>query len=216
MAIATKRSTLAQLQQQAETCETVKQIIDIAATAEALAVTALGAAIESYEAGTLSLSEESANVVKAARYAEQKHYEFLTGAGASALTLTFTVPDTAIVTDLETFLATVIGLEEAFIAAYMAAAQIFAIRGEIDLVQYAIQTLAVEAEHRAHARFYAIGAGFIEGVPNNVAFETALFTSVGEAAGALTQLGWIGGSGPEITYPGPTPIVDPGVDFVTP
>jgi hypothetical protein len=217
--MATTRATHSagtRLQSQLAACETVKEIIDIAATAEALAVTALGAAVDSAQRGELALSAEQVQVVKAARFAEQKHYEFLTGAGATALTLTFTVPDTAIITDVATFLTTVIGLEEAFIGAYMAAAQIFAVRGEIALVQYALQTIAVEAEHRAHARFYAIGAGLLSGVPNDVAYEKPLFTSLGQAAGALQQLGWIGGSGPAISYPGPSPIDNPGVGYLQP
>ena len=61
-----------------------------------------------------------------------------------------------ILTDTATFLTTLIALEEAFIAAYMAAAQIFSSLGQHDLVQLAIQIGATEAEHRAHARFYAI------------------------------------------------------------
>jgi hypothetical protein len=217
MAIAgTNRSTRAALAAAMEGCESVKQIIDIAATAEALAVTALGAAIESAQAGTLALNAEQIDVLQAARVAEQAHYEYLTAAGAEALTLTFTVPDPKLVTDVPTFLTTLIGLEEAFIAAYMAAAQEFAIMGESDLVQVAMQVAAVEADHRAHARFYAIGAGLIDGVPNNVAFESAMFGSVGEAAAALQQLGFIGGDGPEITYPGPGEIVNPGVTNLQP
>lgn len=210
------RSTTRRLQQEANSCETVKEIVDIAATAEALAVAALGAALASAEAGDLNLNTEQIAVVQAARYAEQKHYEFLVEAGAEPLTTTFTLPDTAIITNVPTFLMTVIGLEEAFIAAYMAAAQVFAIRKQPSLVEYAVSTGAVEAEHRAHARFYAVEAGLIEGVPNDVAYEKALFTSVGAAAAALQSLGWIGGTGPEFNYPGPLPIVNPGVVNDTP
>jgi hypothetical protein len=216
MAIGGKNQSLvAALQDSAMECESVKQIIDIAATAEALAVTALGGAIDAAMAGQLALDDEQIQVLQAARFAEQAHYDFLVAAGAEALTLTFTLPDPAIVSDVPTFLTTVIGLEEAFIAAYMAAAQEFAIRGEHDLVKYAMQTAAVEGDHRAHARFYAISAGVLSGVPNNVAFETALFTNMGEAAAALQALGWIGGSGPELVYPGPGEIVDPGMLYTT-
>ncbi len=126
------------------------------------------------------------------------------------------MPDPKIVTDVPTFLRTLITLEEAFIAAYLAAAQEFAILGEARLAQVALQIGAVEAEHRAGVRFYAIQAGVLSGTPNDVAFEKALFTSVGQAAAALQQLGFIGGSGDQITYPGPGTIDFTGVTQLTP
>lgn len=184
-------------------CETVQDIINIAATAEAFAVTALGGVLGNAANGQISLNTEQQQVIRAAQAEEELHYRYLTGAGAKPLTLTFTVPDTKIVTDPATFFTTVVSLEEAFIAAYLAAAQEFAILGQTSLVQVAMQIGAVEAEHRAHFRFYEIGTGAASGVPNNLAFEKAMFTSAGAAADALKQLGFIGGSGPQITYPGP-------------
>ncbi len=204
------------LAQAAAQCETVQQIIDIAATAEALAVTAIGGAIQSALDGQLALNDEQIQFLKATRASEQAHYEVLVGAGAKPLTLTFTIPDPRIVTDTGVLLTTAINLEEAFIAAYLAAAQEFAILGQLDLVKLALQIGGVEAEHRAHLRFYAITAGVLSGVPNNVAFENALFTSVGAAAETLIQLGFIGGDGPEITYPGPGEINDSGVTQLRP
>ena len=197
-------------------CETVQQIIDIAATAEAFAVTALGGAIDNAMNGLLALNEEQIQTLQAARAAEQVHYEYLVAAGAVPLTLTFTIPDPAIVTDVPTFLTTLIALEEAFIAAYLAAAQEFAILGRADLARVALQIGAIEAEHRVGARFYAVQAGIITGTPNDVAFEKALFSSVGEAAAALQALGFIGGDGPEITYPGPGEIDYTGVTYLEP
>lgn len=200
----------------ASSCETIPEIINIAATAEALAVAALGGALQSAAGGTLALNAEQIQFVTAARAEEQAHYDVLIGAGAKPLTTTFTLPDPNILTNPATFLNTVIGLEEAFIAAYMAAAQEFSILGKSDLVQLAIQIGCVEAEHRAHARFYAIDAGVISGVPNNLAFAKAMFTSVGAAAAALTQLGWIGGSGTQFSYPGEPAIDNSGVTQLKP
>ncbi len=204
------------LQQVAATCESVQDIINIAATAEAFAVTALGGALENAAMGKLALNAEHVQALTAARAEEQAHYQFLTGAGAKPLTTTFTVPDPKIVTDVPTFLKTLIMLEEAFIAAYLAAAQEFAILGEARLAQVALQIGAVEAEHRAGVRFFAIQAGVLSGTPNDVAFEKALFTSVGQAAAALQQLGFIGGSGEQITYPGPGVIDFTGVTQLQP
>jgi hypothetical protein len=88
--------------------------------------------------------------------------------------------------------------------------------GEAELVEYAVQSVAVEGEHRAHARFYAWDAGIIEETPNNVAFAAAMFKSLGEAAQALIDLGWIGGEGAKLTYPGPGEIDTMGVAQLTP
>jgi len=209
-------SETAAIRRQAGACESVQEIIDIAVTAEAFAVTALGGAIENALAGDLDLTEEAIQALVAARAAEQAHYEFLVESGAEPLTTTFTIPDPAIVTDIATFYPTLISLEEAFIAAYTAAAQEFVILGEAELAQLALQIGAVEAEHRVGVRFYAIEAGILSGTPNDVAFEKALFSSVGEAATALMDLGFIGGSGTEITYPGPGEIDYTGVTNLQP
>lgn len=209
-------SDIAALRQQAAACETVQEIINIAATAEAFAVTALGGALASAEEGNLALTEDAVGTLTAARAAEQAHYDFLIESGAEPLTLTFTIPDEAILTDVSRFLTTLVSLEEIFIAAYIAAAQVFAIRGESRLAQIALQIGAVEAEHRAGARFFAIEAGILSGTPNDVAFEQALFASVGEAATTLEELGIIGGSGTEVTYPGPGEIDFSGVGYQRP
>ena len=137
------------------------------------------------------------------------------GAGAKPSTLTFTIPDPKIVTDVPTFLKTLVTPEEAFSAAYIVAAQEFAILGQAKYAQVALQIGGVEAEHRAGVRFYAIQAGALTGTPNDVAFEKALFASVGEAA-ALQKLGFIGGTGTQITYPGPGAIDATGVIERTP
>jgi len=197
-------------------CESVQEIISILATAEAFAVTALGGALRNAARGTLALNAEHQQALRAARAEEQAHYAFLTGAGATPLTTTFTVPDPAIMTNVPAFLTTLITLEEAFIAAYLAAAQEFGVRGEPAWAQHALAIAAVEAEHRVIVRFFAIEAGVLTGLPNDVAFWKATFTSVGQAAVALLTLGFIGGKGPRITYPGPGAIDTSGVKTLMP
>lgn len=204
------------MRQVAGTCESAQDIINIAVTAEAFAVTALGVALDNAAKGTLALDAEQQQTLKAARAAEQAHYDYLIRGGAVPITTTFTVPDPAIFTDVPTFLRTLVGLEETFIAAYIAAAQEFAILGEVELTQVALQIGAVEAEHRAGARYYAIVAGVLTGTPNDVAFEKALYSTVGEAAAALQSLGVIGGSGSQVTFPGPGSIDTTGVTQLTP
>lgn len=200
----------------AQSVESVQEIINIAVTAEALAVTALGGALASAASGQLALNAEHVRTLQAARAEEQSHYAYLAAAGAVPLTTTFTIPDPKIVTDVPTFLTTLAMLEEVFIAAYLVAAQEFAILGQTRLAQVALQIGAVEAEHRAGVRFFAIQQGILTGTPNDVAFEKSLFTTVGEAAGALQSLGLIGGTGTQISYPGPGMIHYTGVMQVTP
>jgi hypothetical protein len=201
----------AALRDAAANCESASDIMNVLATAEALAVSMLGAALESAEKGELAMSQEQVLTFTAARAEEQAHYEALTQADAVAATLSFTVPDPMILTDMEVFLPAVVGLEEVVVAAYLAAAQEFAALDQPKLVQRALAIAAVEAEHRVAVRFFATGAGVLKGLPNDIAFEKALFTSVGGAADALQQLGWIGGNGDEITYPGPGKIDTTGV-----
>src|SRR6185437_714883 len=68
--------------------ESIQDIINIAATAEALAVTLTGAVLAGaakYDGGK-GLSPLLITVIKAIQAEEQDHYTFLTGAGAKPLT----------------------------------------------------------------------------------------------------------------------------------
>ena len=197
-------------------CESVQEIMNIAATGEAFAVTFLGQALASAESGDLPLNAELAGTLTAARAAEQAHYDVLTEAGAEATTLEFTFPDSDVFTNVGLFLETVVRLEEASIAAYLAAAQEFSILGEPTMAQLALQIGAVEAEHRVGARYFAIQAGELTGTPNDVAFEKALFTRVGEVATLLEELGFIGGDGETVSFPGPGEINTTGVTNLEP
>jgi ferritin-like protein len=180
--------------------ESVRDITNIIATAEAMAVTLLGAAIQGAAGytnadGSKGIAAPFVTVLKAAQSAEQAHYLYLTHAGAKPLTLTFNIPDPKIATDTVTLFKTLEALETAFIATYVAAAREFAAMKNTALVRVALQTGGVEAEHRALARL-ALG----EAVPHNVAFEKAEFKDVGEAAAALKKLGFIGGTGTPLNY----------------
>jgi len=124
-------------------------------------------------------------------------------AGAKPLTTTFTVPSSKILTDQVTFFSTIEVAESIFVGAYMAAVREFAELGQPTLAKYAYQIGAVEAEHRVLARTALVLEGIAGDVPpNNKAFETDYFLYVRDAATVLTQLGFIGGSGTAVTYPG--------------
>lgn len=197
----------------AQGSETVADIINVAATAEAMAVTLLGAALNGaaqYDGGK-GLPAPIVSVLKAAQSSEQAHYAFLTGAGAKPVTLTFNIPDPAIATSSTTLYQTIEKLESAFIAAYMAATKEFAAMRQSQLVKVALQIGAVEAEHRALAR-----AAQGDALPHNLAFEVGMFNAVGDAAAALKQLGFIGGTGTAVTYPGPFAVDNTGMTELTP
>ncbi|MGH2458079.1 MAG: ferritin-like domain-containing protein [Chloroflexota bacterium] len=198
----------------AQQSESVSDIINIASTAEAMAVTLLGAAIagaSGYDGGK-GLAAPLVTILKAAQAAEQAHYNFLTGAGAKPLTLTFNIPDPKIATDSKTLFSTIEALETAFISAYEAAALEFAQMRSPGLVKVAVQIGGTEAEHRALAR---LAQG--DPLPHNVAFEATQFSTVGDAAAALEKLGFIGGSGTPVKYQDFTGKVDfSGVMNLTP
>jgi len=196
-------------------CGSAQQIVKVAVTAEALAVTALGEALQSAASGALALDADQQQSVRASRAEEQAHYAFFIGAGAKPSTKTFTLPN-KFVTHVPTFLTTLITLEEVFIATYIAAAQEFAILGSSDLAELALAIGSIESAHRVHARLFAIDAGVITGVPNNIGFQQAKFDSAGKAVSALRALGFLGGGGQRITYPGPGAIDTTGINHLNP
>ena len=209
---------LAPLRALAASSESVGSIISIFATAEALAVTLTGAAIDGagkYDAGK-GLSPMIVTWVKAIQAQEQAHYQYLTEAGAKPLTLTFTVPQNLanITTDSKALFNFLVSAETIFVGAYVAAGGEFANLGRPALAQVACQLAGVESEHRTLAN-YARGAL----PPNNLGFEKAPFHTVGEAAAEIKSLGLLGTPNPAATlhYADFASHVDPtGVSGLTP
>jgi hypothetical protein len=191
-------SQLGTLSALAQSNETVADIINIASTAEALAVSLTGAVIAGaakYDGGK-GLSAMLVTWVKAIQAEEQAHYQYLTAAGAKPLTTTFTVPQNlaGITTDSKMLLNFVVAAEEIFIGAYIAAAQEFTDLKQPALAKVALQIAGVEAEHRVLASY---GAG--ANPPNNMGFEKAPYDSVGAAAAAVKSLGLLGTANPAAT-----------------
>lgn len=197
----------------AQSDETIQQIIDVAVTAEAMAVTLIGGAVDSAMMGGYNQEIPGivVDILQAARAEEQFHYEYLVEAGAVPLTTTFTIPDTALLSDYTTLFSTVVALDTAFVGAYMAAARRFAELGQPELVKVAYQIAGVEAEHRVLAN-YALGTR----PANDFAFYPSMFNHVSEAAQALIDLGFIGGTGPQVMYPGPGTIDGSDVTVTSP
>ena len=182
--------------------ESVQTIINTAITAEHLAVTLLTGALASAPLN-LSSNQLLFSTVQAALAEEQYHADFLAANGATPLTDVFTVPDPAILTNVNTFLRTVEAAETLFIGAYMAAVREFTVLNQPQLAKYAYQIGGVEAEHRAMARAGLALTGDSSGVPpNNKAFESNVVSTVGDAGQQLVSLGFINGSGTKVAYPG--------------
>src|SRR6185312_5698836 len=100
-----------------------------------------------------------------------------------------------IASDTTTLFQTIEALETAFMSAYIAAADEFSSMNKVPLVKVALQIGSVEGEHRALARL-ALG----DSLPHNVAFEPSQFATVADAANALKQLGFIGGTGTALNF----------------
>lgn len=179
--------------------ENTKMIVDIAATAEALAVTAFYNVHLQVNAGKFDVKgiaipvNTLVSVVRAILREEQDHYAFLIGAGAKPLLTSFTFPP-AILTNAVAALNFVVQAESIFVAAYMAANREFAHHGLDQLAQYTYQIGGTEAEHRTVAR-----AALGKMPANNKSFESNLYMSVQDAANELTKLGLLK---PGVAYPG--------------
>ncbi len=181
----------------------LQQIANIAATAEELAVTMFGVAIDSAQQGNYDkpISEELRNILVAAQSAEYYHLEFLRESGAKPLTDTFTLPDSEFLTSYDKLFSTLVTLEGAFVSAYIVAARAFAELKQPELVKTSLSVAAVEGEHRVLAN-YALGTR----PANDLAFAPKTYTSFQEAAATFLTLGYINGDGREVTYPGPVEI----------
>ncbi len=213
MGIALTASQSRLIRSLAQESEDLQTIINIAATAESLAVTLFGGAIDSAKNGGYDkeIPEPVIGILEAARAAEYFHLAYLLDAGAQPLTQTFVVSDEALLTRYDTLFSTAVKLESAFIAAYIAAARQFTALNQPELVKIALAVAEVEGEHRVLAN-YALGSR----PANDIGFAAATFGTVGEAAQALMDLGFIGGTGMQVSYPGPGEIAKDAVRVHTP
>ncbi|MBI1255884.1 MAG: twin-arginine translocation signal domain-containing protein [Chloroflexi bacterium] len=156
----------------------LQTVINLAATAELFASTHYLAAINSAASGDLALDKDQVDYLKTAFLAERDHYDLLVSLGAVPVVTQFYVPD-GLFTDVAMFSNITEVAEEAFVAAYLAAARIFTELGQPAFAVTAAQISAVEAEHRALVR--QIG----KRLANNVSYEKAKFNNVSDAVPVL-------------------------------
>ena len=159
-------------------------ILNLAATAEALAVTFYYSGIT---AGKFDLDADDVAYLKLAMDAEKYHYDFLTSAGGAPLTKQFYVPEN-VLTDVNVFVQTGLAAETAFVAAYLAATRRFAEAGQGKLAATTAQHACAEAVHLALVRDIAGLA------PNDLALPAAIYYNVSDAVPTLAPF-LKGGSG---------------------
>jgi len=161
------------------------QILSIAATAEQLAVTFYSHGIAN--ASVLGISGSNLAYLKAAVIEEQIHRDFEVANGGKPITGTFSFPFAGeTFQNLNKFVATLEQLEDAFIAAYLAAVKEFALMGVPTLAVIAAEIGNIESEHRA------LGRDIGNLVPaDNHAFAPALIESVGDAVDVLASEGYL-------------------------
>lgn len=181
-----------------------QQILNAAATAEALAVTMyyniINVTGSIYQTGPLAGADSDDRAYLVAGYEEEfNHYNFLVNSGAKAAATTFYFPTNMFV-DPQTTINTLVTLEDAFVAAYLIGVRDFS---SVALKVIAAQIMGVEAEHRTLARVIAndlslptaTGLAGAESVappnaaPNNVAYERTFSSALPDISHVVTALG---------------------------
>jgi hypothetical protein len=182
---------------------TDQQILNAAATAEALATTMyyniVNVSGSIYKVGLAGNAPDQAYMV--AGYEEElNHYNFLVNAGAKPLATTFYFPTNMFV-DPQTTVNTLVTLEDAFIAAYLIGVRDFS---STALKVIAAQIMGIEAEHRVLARVVTNDLGLtsvtgLSGVAeavnapgataNNLAYERTFSTALPDISHVVTALG---------------------------
>lgn len=160
-------------------------ILDVAATAEAFAVTFLKEVI-SRTPGTFA--DQFVDVLKAANESEYHHYLALRKLGGKPRTTRFWIPENLFGPQLLELFTALEVAEALFVNLYLIATTAFAQVGNAALTRYAVEISAVEAEHLVLARYAASQMpphNIVYGAPNDIAF-----TSYGstDAEDILAQL----------------------------
>ena len=200
--------------------ESVQHIVDLALTAERLAITAYHTALASraivadrrMAGGACNINAVAADgnvgnvaYLQAALSQEQQHARLLTSAGARSPYHAFYFPANTFkalghTRAPGTFLWVVDHLETTFIGTYMAAIRRFGALERIDLAVLAARILGVECEHRA---LYRVVAG--DTPANNLTLEVNSFGAIGEVVRVLqpylTGKGFPSGATRAITLP---------------
>ena len=174
--------------------DSVALILNLAATAETLAVTHYHAALTS---GGLDLTDMEKMILRAALSSELQHLEFLNAAGGKAVTEQFYVRENAY-SDRSVFVQQTDDAEVVFVGAWLAATRRFAELGNPRLAATAAQVASVEQSHKALVRLFTPGL-----LPNNVSLAQPILYNVSDAVPMVAPFlnGGAGMVGPA-KYPG--------------
>ncbi|MDQ3779015.1 MAG: hypothetical protein M3354_00500 [Chloroflexota bacterium] len=196
----------------AQESDEIQDILDITATTERFGVTFLGEGLRANKAGEFDTPwpDPVVAVVEAARAQEQFHLDAFESLGGKPRVETFTVPPEALTT-FNLFFSAIVDQESRETASQLAAMTAFTEMGRPDLAKVSFQYAAEEAEHRLLAN-YTLGVR----PALDRAFADNLFVTIDDFYASLEEIGLIGGSGTEITYPGPGDIDDTGVTETEP
>jgi len=167
-------------------------ILNLASTAEALAVTAFHSIItlSSFYGGLKPVYQ---NYLKSALRQEQEHFDFLVANGAKPLANKFFFPN-GILDSLPLYVYVTDVLEGVFIAAYMASIRRFAELGRPDLAWTSASVMGIEAEHKAINRTMGIdvgnsAAGVTNGIANSPTREPVEPATIYQVSQAVPVLG---------------------------
>lgn len=152
--------------------DTPQTMLNIAATAETLAVTHYHAALTT---GGLNLSAQERMILQAALSSELQHLEFINASGGTALTEQFFVRAN-VYTNRAIFIQQTDDAEVVFVGAWLAATRRFAELGNPRLAATAAQVACVEQSHKALIRGFAPDL-----IPNNVSLGQPILYNVSDA-----------------------------------
>jgi len=166
-------------------------ILNLASTAEALAVTAFHSIITgSTFYGRLAPHYQ--NYLKSALSQEQAHFDFLVASGAKPLANKFFFPN-GILENLGLYVFVTDVLEGVFIGAYLASVRRFAELGRPDLAWTAASVMGIEAEHKALNRAMGItsanSAAVNDGIQNSPTRENVEPATLFQVSQAVPTLG---------------------------
>jgi len=192
---------------QSTPADSIQTILDIAATAETLAVTFYSNGVANSAA--LGLTTTQLNDIKAALIEEQIHLNLFKASGGHNLVepAVFSFPKgPTTFTDLSAFLSTQQQLEGVFDSAFIAASYEFVQLGHPELARLAVQIAMIESEHRVLGRDIANDHGVsldaaMAGVAttnpaDNWAFAPQTIASVGAAPALVKAAGYFSPAAP--------------------
>lgn len=188
----------------------VKDIIDIARTAEQLAVTFYSNGYKN--AAQLGLTGSNLAYIAAALEEEQLHESYWASLGGVSMASTFSFPNgSKTFHDLTTFIETQQEIEGYFDSAYLAAVKELSIQNQSSAAQVAAQVAIIEGEHRVLGR--VIG----NLIPaDDRAFSPVLVSSVADAVTVFKNSGYLSPTAGNSYSYSKSNVTEQGVKYLAP